>query len=62
MTNEEFVKERMPTAKAESHKTSGPLGKTYWLIRERGMTMYFAEGDTKAKAWKDAKESLEKKD
>lgn len=54
--DKEFVKSLMPKARAERHKTNG--GKTYWLIREGSKTMYFAEGDTQAKAWLNARKRI----
>ena len=60
MTNKEFVKKHKPTAWAERHKENGPLGKTYWLICERGQYMYFAEGSTQAIAWGNAANIIRK--
>lgn len=53
MTAKEQVLSLMPTAKSERQVTNG--GETYWLIRERGKNMYYAEGETEAKAWKNAR-------
>jgi len=58
MTAEEFVTEKYPNARAESHKTNGPLGETYWLIRIGRNNMYFAEGKTKSNAWVNAKKKI----
>lgn len=59
MTAKEFVLNTYPTAKSEKHKTNGVFGETYWLIRMRGAQMYFSEGETESKAWKNAKEKIE---
>lgn len=56
MNNEQYVLERYPKARAEKQK--GNDGRVYWLIRNGRQTMYMASGDTQAKAWKDAKESV----
>lgn len=56
MTAKEFVQEQMPTARAERQTTNG--GERYYLIRERGKYMYFAEGETESKAWTNAKKKL----
>lgn len=53
MTAKEQVISLMPTARSEKQTTNG--GETYWLIRERGKFMYYAEGKTEAKAWKNAR-------
>lgn len=60
MTVKEFVKSKMPKARAEKHKEGRIKGlqKTYWLIRDGMQTMYFAIGDTESKAWKRAKERI----
>ena len=47
MTAKEFVKSKLPTAKAEYHYAFSLMGKRkYWLIRERGNSMYFCAGET----------------
>lgn len=56
MKAKEFVKSKLPTARAESHRTTG--GEKYWLIREQGKFMYFCEGKTEGKAWTNAKKKL----
>jgi len=53
ISNEEFVKAKMPKARAESHRTNG--GERYWLIRDGRAYMPFSEGKTQAQAWKNAK-------
>lgn len=58
MTSEEFVKSHLPKAKAEKHTTN--RGESYYLIRDGRATMYLASGETKAKAWKNAKEYIVK--
>lgn len=52
----EFVKAHVPNANAEKQVQGRIKGlqKTYWLIRDGNSTMYMAEGDTEAKAWKAA--------
>ncbi len=61
MTSKEFVLKHRPTARSEKHVAGMIKGmqSVYWLIRERGHTMYFAEGETESKAWKAAKEAIE---
>lgn len=56
MNNKEYVQLRYPKAQAERQK--GNDGRVYWLIRNGRQTMYMASGDTEAKAWKEAKESV----
>lgn len=56
MTAKETVLSLMPTARSERQVTNG--GEKYWLIREIGKTKYYAEGETEAKAWKNAKIKL----
>lgn len=58
MTSKEFVKSRMPNAKAEKHKTRGSLSKTYWLIRDGKLTMWFASGNSESNAWVNAKKRI----
>lgn len=64
MTAKEFVKSKMPKARAEKHKEGRIKGlqRTYWLIRDGREYFYFANGDTESKAWKKAKEKLLKID
>ncbi len=64
MTAKEFVKSKLPKAKAERH-TQGRikgLQKAYYLIREQGQSMYMAEGDTESKAWVNAKNRIIEKE
>jgi hypothetical protein len=56
MTSEEFVKERMPKARAEKQETR--RGENYWLIRDRGNTMYFSCGNSESNAWVNAKKQI----
>jgi hypothetical protein len=58
MTSKEFVKERMPKAKAERHKTNGVLPEVYWLIRNGRETMWFASGNSESNAWVNAKNKI----
>lgn len=53
MTNKEIVKAILPNAKQESHTTGFPR-RRYYLIRNGREYMYIAEGETAAKAWKNA--------
>ena len=60
MTAKEFVKKRIPYARAEKQINGMVKGfqTTYWLIREIGKTMYLGSGETEAKAWKAAKDYI----
>lgn len=60
MTAKEFVKKKMPTAKAERHVQGRIRGaqEPYWLIREGNQYMYFAHGKTESNAWVNAKKRL----
>lgn len=60
MTAKEFVKGKCPKATAERQVRGRIKGmqEVYWLIRERGHTMYMASGNTESKAWKNAKEHI----
>lgn len=53
MSNKEIIQSILPNAKIESH-TQGIFKKKYYLIRNGRETMYLAEGETPAKAWKNA--------
>ncbi len=57
MTAKEFVKSKIPKARAEKHLQGRIKGlqKANWLIRDNGQTMYFASGKTESKAWVAAK-------
>lgn len=61
-TAKEFVQTHFPRARAERHKQGRIKGmsKSYYLIRDGREYMYMASGDTEAKAWKQAKEVVEK--
>jgi hypothetical protein len=61
MTAEEYVKLAMPNARAEKYKAGRIVGNTYWLIRDGRNTMYFASGNSKSKAWVNAKIRLKEK-
>lgn len=56
MTAKEFVKSKMPNARAERHKQA--RGKTYWLIRNGRASMWFSCGDTESQAWVSAKKNI----
>lgn len=56
MKAKDFVKSKVPNARAERHKTNG--NRTYWLIRDGKAFMYMAEGETESKAWTNAKEKI----
>lgn len=60
MTAKEFVKLKIPTATSERHVQGMIRGlqEIYWLIRERGKTMYFATGKTESNAWVNAKKKI----
>lgn len=58
MTAKDFVKSKFPKAKAERQKTNG--GEVCYLIRDGRNTMYMADGNTESKAWKSAKENIER--
>ena len=61
MTAKEFVRQRYPGTKSEKYRTrTGFHYYTYYLIRDGNSFMYIAEGETEAKAWKNAKEKIEK--
>lgn len=64
MTAEEFVKQHMPTARAERQVSGMIKGMqtVYWLIRESGKTFYFCEGKTESNAWVNAKKKILNKD
>ena len=60
MTAKEFVQNKIPHTYAE-RQISGMikgLQETYWLIRQRGKTMYIASGKTESNAWVNAKKVL----
>jgi hypothetical protein len=60
MKAKEFVKRRIPKATAEKQVSGfiNGLQKTYWLIRERGNSMYLAEGFDENNAWSNAKKLI----
>ena len=60
MTAKEFVKSKMPNARAERHVKGRVKGmqETYWLIREIGQQMYFAIGKSESNAWVEAKKRI----
>lgn len=56
MTAEQFVKQRYPKARAEHYKRT--FGKGYYLVWSdfpSGGGIRISEGETKAEAWKNAK-------
>jgi len=60
MTAKEFVLDKCPTARAERQVLGRIKGMqtVYYLIRERGETMYMAEGKSESNAWVNAKKFL----
>jgi len=56
MTAKQFVKNRLPKAKAERQVTNG--GEVYWLIREGRNYFYLASGKTESNAWVNAKKHI----
>ena len=61
MKAEDFVKQHYPNATIERHRERKPFGgsRTYYLVRKnRGDYMWFSEGDTKSKAWVNAKKKI----
>lgn len=57
----DFVISHVPNARAEKQTRGKIKGMqtTYWLIRDGNSSGYMGNGETEAKAWKDAKEYLE---
>ena len=64
MTSKEFVKSKLPKAKAEKHKQGMIKGlqETYYLIRDGNNTMYIATGNTESNAWVNAKKFILKQE
>ena len=64
MTPKEFVKSKIPKARAERHTDGSIVGATttYWLIRNGNENMWFAEGKSEAKAWASAKDRIIEQD
>lgn len=64
MTAKEFVKEKMPNAKAERHVSGRVKGmqSVYWLIRDGRDSMWFAEGTSESNAWVNAKKRIIERD
>ena len=60
MKAKEYVKQRMPKARAERHRTGSgtSYGETYWLIRDGRNYNYFSEGKTESNAWVNAKKRI----
>lgn len=60
MTAKEFVKSKMPNARAERHVRGMIKGmqEVYWLIRDGRQTMYFASGKSESNAWVEAKKRI----
>lgn len=56
MKAKDFVKQKMPLAKAERQTTRGK--DQYWLIRNGRETMYFASGNSESNAWVNAKQRI----
>lgn len=64
MTAKEFVKNKMPNARAERHVKGMIKGfqEVYWLIRNGRETMYFADGKSESNAWVNAKKKILEKE
>jgi hypothetical protein len=62
MTAKEYVKNKLPNARAERHVEGRIIGKPYWLIRDGMNTMYLASGKTESNAWVNAKKILMERD
>lgn len=60
MTAKEFVKSKMPNARAERHVRGMIKGmqEVYWLIRNGSQTMYFSSGKSESNAWVEAKKRI----
>lgn len=60
MTSKEFVKSKMPNARAERHVKGRIKGmqKAYWIIRDGRQTMCFASGISESNAWAEAKKRI----
>ncbi len=64
MSAKAAFKKLHPGAVAEKHRTNSLYSRSrvYWLVRlKRGDAMWFADGDTEAKAWQAAMAKLEEK-
>ena len=61
MTAKEFVKEKMPKARAERQVQGRVKGmtKAYYLIRDGRASMYFAQGKTESAAWVAARKRIQ---
>lgn len=60
MTAKDFVKSKVPTARAERQVKGRIKGfqEVYYLIRAGGDTMYMASGKTESNAWVNAKKFI----
>lgn len=59
MTAKEFVLTYYPHAKAEKHYAFALLRKrSYYLIRIGNDKMWFSQGETESRAWKQAKQNI----
>ena len=58
MNNEQFCKFWNDKLAHEKHKSRGAFAAYSHFIRERGNRMWFTSGDTKAEAWKAAKDEI----
>jgi hypothetical protein len=61
MTNEQKVREKFPAAFITKHKTRGPLPAIHFIVWSNPLTKEkkrLGDGETKAKAWKDAAEFI----
>lgn len=64
MTAKEYVKSKVPHARAERQvkgKVAG-LKEVYWLIREGRATGYMASGKSESNAWVNAKKFIDEKE
>lgn len=64
MTAKEFVKTKIPNARAERQVKGMIKGmqEVYWLIRNGRETMYFADGKSESNAWVNAKKKILEKE
>jgi hypothetical protein len=57
MTAKEYVRSKVPNARAERQVKGKIAGfkEVYWLIRDGGSNDYMASGKSESNAWKNAK-------
>lgn len=56
MTAKQFVLQHYPKARSEKQKTMS--NRVYWLIREKGASMYISDGNTEIEAWENASKRI----